>query len=147
MSLEKRRGRDSDRVDDLIVSILAQDARTSNIRMAQKLNISESAVRRRVSNLVKTGRIRRFTVELDDRDTSSAITWVSVNPAVPTNQVSAKVKAVSGVEVVYETAGQFDLAVLVRGANIGELNKTIEGIRRVDGVINTNTTMILRAIR
>lgn len=147
MSLERRRRRGSDRVDDLILAILSQDSRTSNTRMAQKLNISESAVRRRVSNLVKEGRIRKFTVELDDRDMSSAITWVSVSPAVPTSQVSAKVKQVGGVEVVYETAAQFDLAVLVRGANIGELNKTIEGIRRVDGVINTNTAMVLRTIR
>ena len=145
--MAKRKRSDSDRVDELILAILAQDSRTSNTRVAQKLNISESAVRRRVLNLVKSGRIRRFTVELDDRDASAAITWVSVSPAVPTSQVSSRVKLVQGVEVVYETAGQFDLAVLVRGANIGELNKTIEGIRRVDGVINTNTTMVLRTVR
>ncbi|MDG6898689.1 MAG: Lrp/AsnC family transcriptional regulator [Nitrososphaerota archaeon] len=145
--MPKRKGSDSDRVDGLILGILAQDARTSNTRIAQKLNLSESAVRRRVANLVKSGRIRRFTVELDDRDSSAAITWVSVNPAVPTGQVSGRMRAVAGVEVVYETAGQFDLAVLVRGANIGELNKTIEGIRRVEGVINTNTTMVLRSVR
>jgi DNA-binding Lrp family transcriptional regulator len=145
--LAKRKRSDSDRVDELILGILAQDSRTPNSRIGQKLNLSESAVRRRLQNLVKTGRIRRFTVELDDRDASAAISWVSVSPAVPTNQVSTKVKLVPGVEVVYETAGQFDLAVLVKGANIGELNKTIEGIRRVDGVINTNTTMVLRTIR
>ena len=145
--MARKRGSSSDRVDELILGMLAQDARTSNTGMAQKLNISESAVRRRLTNLVKSGRIRRFTVELDDSGSSAAITWVSVNPSVPTNQVSSRVRLVAGVEVVYETAGQFDLAVLVRGANIGELNKTIEGIRRVDGVINTNTTMVLRTVR
>lgn len=144
--MKKKQG-DSGRIDDLILAVLSQNSRISNTELAQKLGLSESAVRRRVSNLVTAGRIRRFTVELDDQHLSSAITWVSVNPAVPTNQVSTKVKAVPGIEVVYETAGQFDLAILVKGANISDVNKTVEGIRRVEGVINTNTTMILRTIR
>lgn len=115
--------------------------------MAQKLNLSESAVRRRVANLQASGRIRRFTVEVDDQHMSSAIVWVSVNPSVPTSQVSSKVKGVGGVEAVYETAGQFDISVLVKGANIVEVNRTVEGIRRVAGVLSTNTTMVLRTIR
>jgi DNA-binding Lrp family transcriptional regulator len=137
----------SDRTDEQIIAILTQDSRMSNTELAQRLNMSESAIRRRIANLKESGRIRKFTLEVDDQKLSSAITWVSVSPSVPTNQVSSKVKGVAGVEVVYETAGQFDLAVLVKGANIVEVNKSIEAIRRVEGVINTNTTMVLRTIR
>ncbi len=138
---------DSSRIDDLILSVLREDSRVSNTDIAQKLNLSESAVRRRISNLKSSGRIRRFTIEVDDRELSSAITWVSVNPSVPTRQVSEKVRGVKGVEAVYETAGQFDIAVIVKGSNIVAVNSTIEGIRRIEGVINTNTTMVLRTIR
>ncbi|HUI85897.1 MAG TPA: Lrp/AsnC family transcriptional regulator [Nitrososphaerales archaeon] len=127
--------------------MLRENARTTNIEVAQKLNISESAVRRRIGNMIASGKIRRFTVDVDDQHLSSAITWVSVSPATPTGQVSAKVKEVKGVEVVYETAGQFDVAAVIKGANIVEVNKTVEGIRRIPGVINTNTTMVLRSIR
>jgi DNA-binding Lrp family transcriptional regulator len=137
----------SDKTDEQIIAILTQDSRISNTELAQKLSMSESAIRRRILNLKNSGRIRKFTVEVDDQRSSSAITWVSVNPSVPTGQVSSKVKGVAGVEVVYETAGQFDIAVLVKGANIVEVNKSIEAIRRLDGVINTNTTMVLRTIR
>jgi len=137
----------SDRTDEQIIAILSQDSRMSNTELAQRLNMSESAIRRRIANLRESGRIRKFTLEVDDQKLSSAITWVSVSPSVPTNQVSSKVKGVAGVEVVFETAGQFDLAVLVKGANIVEVNKSIEAIRRVEGVINTNTTMVLRTIR
>lgn len=137
----------SDKTDEQIIAVLSQDARISNTELASRLNMSESAVRRRIRNLQDSGRIRRFTVEVDDQRLSSAITWVSVNPSIPTSQVSARLKAVPGVEVVYETAGQFDIAVLVKGANIVEVNKSIEAIRRVGGVITTNTTMVLRTIR
>lgn len=143
----KRKQTDSDRIDDLLLGILREDARTSNTRIATRLGLSESAVRRRIANLKSSGRIRRFTVDIDDRDLSSAITWVSVNPTVPTRQVSEKIRGVKGVESVYETAGQFDIAVVVKGANIGEVNATIEGIRRAGGVTSTNTTMVLRTIR
>ncbi|MDE1853118.1 MAG: Lrp/AsnC family transcriptional regulator [Thaumarchaeota archaeon] len=143
----KRKQADSDRIDDLILGILRENSRISNTDVATKLSLSESAVRRRITNLEASGRIRKFTVELDDRDLSSAITWVSVDPAVPTRQVSEKIRSLKGVESVYETAGQFDVAVVVKGANIGEVNATIEGIRRLAGVDSTNTTMVLRTIR
>jgi len=143
----KRKQTDSDRIDDLLLGILREDARASNTRIATRLGLSESAVRRRIANLKSSGRIRRFTVDIDDRDLSSAITWVSVNPTVPTRQVSEKIRGVKGVESVYETAGQFDIAVVVKGTNIGEVNATIEGIRRAGGVTSTNTTMVLRTIR
>ena len=143
----KRKQADSERIDELIIGILKENSRTSNTDMATKLILSESAVRRRIENLRSNGRIRKFTVEVSDRGMSSAITWVSVNPSIPTRQVSEKMRSVKGVEVVYETAGQFDVAAIITGANITDVNKTIEGIRRIDGVIGTNTTMVLRTIR
>jgi Lrp/AsnC family transcriptional regulator, leucine-responsive regulatory protein len=143
----KRKQTDSDRIDELLLGLLREDARASNTKIATKLGLSESAVRRRIDNLKGSGRIRRFTVDVDDKDQSSAITWVSVDPSTPTRQVSEKIRGLRGVESVYETAGQFDIAVVVKGANIGEVNTTIEGIRRAGGVTATNTTMVLRTIR
>jgi len=143
----KRNQVDSEKIDELLLGLLREDARASNTRIATKLGLSESAIRRRIDNMRASGRIRRFTVDVDDGDQSSAITWVSVAPATPTRQVSEKIKAIKGVESVYETAGQFDIAVIVKGANIGEVNATIEGIRRAGGVTSTNTTMVLRTIR
>ncbi len=134
-------------MDDLILGLLRENSRASNTELAQKLSLSESAVRRRISNLTAIGRIRKFTIEVDDRELSSAITWVSVRPSTPTRQVSERIRAVKGVESVYETAGQFDIAVVVKGSDIVAVNATVESIRRVEGVINTNTTMVLRTIR
>jgi DNA-binding Lrp family transcriptional regulator len=144
--LAKKKRVDSDRIDDLIIGILRDNSRMSNTDIATKLVLSESAVRRRIRNLEGTGRIIKYTVEVDDRNFSSAITWVSVNPAVPTKQVSERLRGVKGVETVYETAGQFDIATIITGANIADVNKTIEGIRRIEGVTGTNTTMVLRTI-
>lgn len=143
----KKKREDSGRLDDLLLGLLREDSRASNTRLAQRLNLSESAVRRRITNLVKSGKIQKFTIDVDDRELSSAITWVSVSPTTPTRQVSEKIRGVKGVEVVYETAGQYDIAAIVKGSNIVTVNQTIEGIRRISGVIATSTTMVLRTIR
>ena len=143
----KKRREDSNRTDELLLGLLRANSRASNTELAQKLSLSESAVRRRISNLTASGKIRKFTIDVDDRELSSAITWVSVTPSIPTKQVSERIRTVKGVEAIYETAGQFDIAVIVKGSDIVEVNSTVENIRRVEGVINTNTAMVLRTIR
>ena len=117
------------------------------MEVARKVNLSEAAVRRRISNLVKDGTIKRFTIEVSEPQLTSAITYVSVTPANPTSEVSKKILNVQGVETIYETTGPFDIAAIIKGQNIAEVNKSVEEIRRINGVLNTNTTIILRTLR
>ena len=117
------------------------------MEVAGKVNLSEAAVRRRVSNLVKDGTIKRFTIEVSEPQMTSAITYVSVAPAHPTSEVSKRIMNVQGVETIYETTGPFDVAAIIKGTNIAEVNKSVEEIRRIGGVLNTNTTIILRTLR
>ncbi len=137
-----------DKTDELILQILREDSRIAFVDIASKVGLSEAAVRRRVSNLVKQGTIRRFTVDVDEPQTAtSAITYVSVSPSSPTADVSKKLKSVKGVETIYETTGPFDIAAIIRGASIEEVNKSVEEIRRLGGVLKTETTIVLRTIR
>jgi DNA-binding Lrp family transcriptional regulator len=137
-----------DKKDELILQILREDSRLAFVDIASKVGLSEAAVRRRVSNLLREGTIRRFTLEVDEPQTAtSAITYVSVSPSSPTADVSKKLKSVKGVETIYETTGPFDIAAIIQGSSIGEVNKSVEEIRRLDGVLKTETTIILRTIR
>lgn len=115
--------------------------------MARKVGLSEAAVRRRISNLEKDGTIKRYTVEVNEPQLTSAITYVSVSPSSPTSEVSKRIRAVQGVQTIYETTGSFDIAAIIKGPNIAEVNKSVEEIRRISGVLNTNTTIILRTLR
>jgi len=117
------------------------------VDIAQAVNLSEPAVRRRIKNLVDAGVIRRFTVETEIGQGASAITLISVNPAIPTAEISAKLLKMDGVDVVYEITGQYDIAVIVSGSSIASINKSIDDIRRLEGVGNTNTVIILKTLR
>jgi len=78
---------------------------------------------------------------------ANAITLLSINPSTPTPSVSAALRRVKGVDVVYEITGEYDVAVMISAPNVAEINRCIDDIRRVDGVGNTNTIIILRAFR
>jgi Lrp/AsnC family transcriptional regulator for asnA, asnC and gidA len=54
-----------DQTDVKIIEMLEEDGRKSFTEMAEKLEVSESAIRKRVSVLLSTGVIKRFTVKVD----------------------------------------------------------------------------------
>jgi DNA-binding Lrp family transcriptional regulator len=137
-----------DKTDELIIKVLRENSRTSFVDIAPKVGLSEAAVRRRVENLVSSGTIKKFTLVVEDAQAStSAITYVSVSPSHPTSDVSRKLKSIQGVETIYETTGSFDIAAIIKGASIADVNKSVEEVRRMGGVLKTETTIILRTIR
>ena len=112
--------------------------------IGREVGLSEGAVRKRIKAMVDSGVISKFTVQLGFTKGARAVTLLSVNPRVPTSSVSENLKKIRGVEVVYEVTGQYDVAAIISTLNVAEVNRCIEEIRTVRGVVNTNTLIILR---
>lgn len=135
-----------DKVDEKIIEYLRNNSRESFVDIGKKLKLSESAVRRRVKNLVDGGTIKRFTLELGEENVTSAIVLVSVDSATDTSKVSLKLAKLEGVKTVYEITGQYDITTIISASNISEINNSIDALRKIPGVIDTNTVIILRKI-
>jgi len=135
-----------DKVDEKIIWYLKEDSRESFVNIGKKLKLSESAVRRRVKNLVDSGTIKKFTVELNEQNSTSAIVLVSVDSATDTSKVSLKLAKLDGVKTVYEITGQYDITTIMSATSIAEINNTIDALRKIPGVVDTNTVIILRKI-
>ena len=136
----------NDKTDEKILEYLRNDSRESFVDIGKKLKLSESAVRRRVKNLVDSGTIKKFTIEMGDANTTSAIVLISVESSIDTAKVSAKLTNLEGVKTVYEITGQYDITVIIRATNILEINTTIDLLRKIPGVSDTNTVIILKTI-
>ena len=137
----------NDTIDGKIIEFLRNNARESFVEIGKKLNLSESAVRRRVKNLIDSGIIEKFTVEMGEANTTSAIVLISVDSSTDTSRVSTKLTKLHAVKTVYEITGQYDISVIIRASNITEINGCIDELRKIPGVIDTNTVIILRTIR
>jgi len=135
-----------DKVDEKIINYLKEDSRESFVDIGKKLKLSESAVRRRVKNLVDGGTIKRFTVEIGEENATSAIVLISVESSIDTSKVSEKLAKLEGVKTVYEITGQYDIITIISATNISEINSSIDALRKIPGVIDTNTVIILRKV-
>lgn len=135
-----------DKIDEKIIGYLKEDSRESFVNIGKKLELSESAVRRRVKNLVDGGTIKKFSLELGEENTTSAIVLVSVDSATDTSKVSLKLAKLEGVKTVYEITGQYDITTIMSATSIAEINNSIDALRKISGVVDTNTVIILRKI-
>lgn len=135
-----------DKVDEKIIGYLKEDSRESFVDIGKKLRLSESAVRRRVKNLADNKTIKKFTLELGEENSTSAIVLVSVDSATDTSNVSLKLAKLEGVKTVYEITGQYDITAIMSATSIAEINNSIDALRKISGVVDTNTVIILRKI-
>jgi DNA-binding Lrp family transcriptional regulator len=136
-----------DSIDEKIIQLLREDSRKSFVDIGAHISLSESAVRRRVKNLMDSGLIRRFTIEMGSSNKTSAITFISVDSRIDTDIVCSKLRDLEGVEVIYEITGQHDIAVIIAAPTIADINRSVDNLRRIEGVSDTNTVIVLRTIR
>jgi len=134
-----------DDTDRTIIGILKNDGRATYSYIGKRVNLSEGAIRKRIKALVDSGVIGRFTIKVGLADGAEAIALLSINPSYPTSDVSKLLRKFASVETVYEITGQYDIAVIISALDIVEVNECVEKIRRLDGVTNTNTMIILRS--
>jgi Lrp/AsnC family transcriptional regulator, involved in the regulation of lysine biosynthesis len=134
-----------DDVDREIIKILKDNGRAGYLVIGKQVGLSEGAVRKRIKALTDIGAIRKFTVKIGVAEGAEAIALLSINPSLPTQQVSSKILAIPNVEIVYEVTGEYDIVAVIGGMNVVEVNECIEKIRRVEGVVKTNTMIVLRS--
>ncbi|MBS7656623.1 MAG: Lrp/AsnC family transcriptional regulator [Candidatus Bathyarchaeia archaeon] len=127
-----------DDIDLEILKILKKDSRTKYVKIAESVNLTEGAVRRRIKQLIKNGIIKAFTVE-----TTTEFEGIVLVETGPTGTIDV-VKNISKIATkVFEVSGDYDIAALIQAFTIEDLNKKIDEIRKLSGVRNTNTLVKL----
>jgi len=138
-------GIEMDDKDKQILRILKDDGRAGYGAIGKKVGLSEGAVRKRIKALADAGVIRKFTVKIGVAEGAEAITLLASNPSFPTQEVSKKIREIPNVETVYEVTGEYDIVAVISGMNVVEVNECVEKIRRVEGIMKTNTMIVLRS--
>ena len=134
-----------DETDRQIIRILKDDGRAGYIDIGKRIGLSEGAVRKRIKVLSDSGAIRKFTVKVGVAEGAEAITLLTTNPSFPTQEVSNRIREIPNVETIYEVTGEYDVVAVISGLSVAEVNECIEKIRRVEGIMKTNTMIVLRS--
>ena len=131
--------------DELLLSVLREDARASTADIARKLGLSRTTVQNRIARLEAQGVIRGYTVRVHDdyaRSRIHAHILITLRPKQMPSVVKA-LQAMPEVRVLYSISGGHDLIAMAVTASVGEMDVLTDRIGAIEGVERTNSSIIL----
>lgn len=135
-----------DELDEKILELLTRDCRMKNTEIAKKLSVSEGSIRRRIDNLIESGTIKNFTVEVSTNFGFISLVLLNTNTQESTCDIVQKIKNIDGVKRVYETTGEWDVVIYVLCNSPKDFNNIIEDIRKLKGVNKSTSLTVLNVL-
>ncbi|MCD6466001.1 Lrp/AsnC family transcriptional regulator [Candidatus Bathyarchaeota archaeon] len=138
-----------DDIDKEILRMLQDNARVSFRKIAKKLNVSETTIFMRVRKLLRKKVIKRFTAIVSPEMLGKNITAFVLITADPKKlqTVLEMLSKIDDVYEVYDVTGSYYAIVKVRTEDQNKLTKIIDEIGMIDGVMGTETALVLRSIK
>lgn len=138
-----------DRIDHQIIALLRENARRSFQDIGSRVSLSAPAVKRRVDRLQGEGVIKGYAAVIDPVKlgwNTLAIVELYCEGRMPAAQVKANLERHEEVVSAYTVAGESAAVVLLRARDTEHLERTLEAIREPQGVIRTQTQVVLSAL-
>lgn len=142
-----------DRFDRKLLDLLQEDGRMSNVELAQRVNLSESACLRRVRALEEAGLIERYAAILDQKQLGLSGT-VFVHIALRREEQSelaafeAAIQDIPQVMECYLMTGEFDYLLRLIVSDMADFERLHnEALTRLPGVARVNSSVAIRTIR
>ena len=134
-----------DALDEKIINVLKENARQSSEKLAKKLNVSPTTVRRRLKKLSRTGAVRMVALVDPSKAGISLLTIIAFD--VAQDGVDAALQLLSEqpeIKWISTTTGRFDIVVEAAFRNTNELSdflqKKLSGLK---GLKDTETFVCL----
>lgn len=136
--------RNTDR-DELLLSLLAENARAPVSELARRLGLSRTTVQARIERLERSGVIAGYTVRMStaaERALVRAYVMITVKPkhAAPT---IAELKEIREVRTLHSISGEVDLMAVVAAGSVAALDAVVDRIGALEGVERTQTSVIM----
>jgi Lrp/AsnC family leucine-responsive transcriptional regulator len=139
-----------DNIDIKIINSLRNNSRVNASDIAEKVNLSVSAVIERIKKLESSGIIKQYTVVLDTnklgKDVMALISVSIEHPKFNETFVESVMQNPQIVECHY-IAGDFDFLLKVITESTQTLEKILNDIKCVNGVSKTKTMIVLSTIK
>ncbi|NUN11231.1 Lrp/AsnC family transcriptional regulator [Candidatus Micrarchaeota archaeon] len=134
-----------DEIDLRLLTLLEKNPFVSKSSLARELKISEGTVRNRVKKMLDGGKIL-LRVDYSSAQAFRAILLIKSEAKKPTSQLSQKLSKLPQIRIVYEVAGNYDLIARCNCFTAHEYNELVEKVRAIDGVVSTESLIVLDAV-
>lgn len=138
-----------DDFDRQLVTLLRHDGRRSVSDLALELGVARATVKARMERLEQSGEIIGYTVILRSDSLEAPVRGLTLIEIE--GQVTERViKALGGfpeVTAIHTTNGRWDLVVELSTTALTELDAVLARIRRIPGISNSETSLLLATPR
>lgn len=125
-----------------ILSELSSDASISVPKLAEKINTNSSVVYSRIKRLVKQKLIKKFTIDVNDKELGygvKSVTGINMD-SKKRDSIIEQLFNIDGVREISEVTGRFDIMVTMYAKNLNEMHKVVSGkIGKIDGIVGSES--------
>nr|BFE64184.1 Lrp/AsnC family transcriptional regulator [Dactylosporangium thailandense] len=135
-----------DPIDQRIIALLQEDARSSYADIGERVALSAPAVKRRVDRLRSSGVIRGYTALIDPGAvgwTTEAFVELFCTGRTSPAQLKAAAKRHPAVVGAYTISGEADALVHLRAMDMAGLEEALERLRAEPFVTSTRSMIVL----
>lgn len=137
-----------DELDRHLIAELRVDGRASASSLARRLGISRATVNNRLDRLMRERVVLGFTVRIRDEvqdDGVRAISMIEVHGRSNSDVIS-RLRGMPEIQGLHTTNGGWDMVAELRVRSLGEFDALLGRIRSIEGVLNSETSILLSSI-
>ena len=131
--------------DELLLSLLRENARASTALIARRLGLSRTTVQSRIEKLEREGVISGYTVRIDDeyeRGQIRAHIMITVHPKQAVS-VATALRTMPELRALHSVSGSYDLIAVGAVSTVNDMDVLTDRIGAIEGVERTATSIIL----
>ncbi|MCZ2720732.1 Lrp/AsnC family transcriptional regulator [Marinomonas sp. 15G1-11] len=130
-----------DSIDQELINLLSENSRTPVSELAKKMNVARTTVNNRLERLERRKVIERYTLKLSSTEYSG---WLTATVLIKMSQEKATIvfsslKKSQYIQKVVTLSGTFDLQVTLRVDSTETLDRELDYIGKIEGVIRSET--------
>lgn len=135
-----------DRKDFALISALQQNASMRLEDLAKTVDLAPSSVHERLRRLERLGVIRGWSIEVDAQALGlGVLAFIGISSKKPCSELVESLRAIPAVEECHSVAGELSMLLKVRVADTASLLTLAERLRKIPGVEQTSTTIVLKS--
>ena len=135
--------------DQRLLAELRRDGRATLSELAERLGLSRATVRARMERLTAKGEIAGFTVLTRSDATQAPVRGLMMIgiEGRGTEKITARLTGIPAVQAVHSTNGKWDLVAELGAQTLQELDEVLGTIRKLEGVVTSETNLLLTTRR
>lgn len=134
-----------DDLDRRLLALLQANARESTANLARRLDVARTTVLSRLERLEREGVIVGYTVRLGHEEGERGVqAWVGITVEPKSARaVTQALARLPELQQLCSVSGEFDYLALLRAESTARLDRLLDEIGEIKGVIKTHTSVVL----